>query len=63
MKYKNTYKIIEGSKEIFEKKINELITEDFIWSWAGNMNTMPTREGMHYSILMFKSELINESKV
>lgn len=57
MEYKHEYKILEGNKEFFEKKMNE--TDDS-WVWCGNMNTMPTREGMHYSILICKTTKVNE---
>ena len=54
--YKINYIVVEGDKNTFEKELNELSKQGYIW--CGNMNTNVTEKGFWYSQLMSKSEQI-----
>ena len=56
MTYKTIYKVVEGDKNTFEKELNKLSEQGYIW--GGNMNTNITEKGVFYSQLMTKTEQI-----
>lgn len=56
MTYKTVYKVVEGDKDSFEKELNRLSDQEYIW--CGNMNTNITEDGVFYSQLMSKTEQI-----
>lgn len=47
------YKIVEGSKEHFEKESNRLAKEGWIWC-GGSVSMIQTEKGIHYAQLMSK---------
>lgn len=56
MDYKTTYKVVSGVKTTFEKELNELSKEGYLWN--GMMNTTVNGTSVLYSILMSKTERI-----
>ena len=56
MEYKTDYIVVEGDRNTFEKEMNKLSKQGYIW--CGNMNTNITEKGVLYSQLMSKCEPI-----
>jgi len=54
MDYKTDYIVVEGDKNTFEKEMNKLGKQGYMW--CGNMNTYITEKGILYSQLMSKCE-------
>ena len=58
MDYKTDYIVVQGDRNTFEKEMNRLSKQGYIW--CGNMNTNITIKGVLYSQLVSKTEPIKE---
>lgn len=47
------YKIVEGSKEEFEKESNKLAKDGWFWC-GGSVSMIQTEKGIHYAWVMSK---------